>query len=106
MPIVESHAFCAATPGYDCSFGQGFGLVGDHQLRVNDQLCSQTVASRASAEVAVEGKMSRRQLAQIEACLSIPVIRGIAAFCPIVTCSGCLAQSDNAIAAPFESRFD
>ena len=63
MPIVDSHAFCAATPGRDCSFGQRFGLVGDHQLRIDHQLCSQTVASRASAEVAVERKMSRRQLA-------------------------------------------
>src|ERR1700758_5100577 len=45
--IVNSHAFCAATPGCDCSFSQRFGLVGDHQLRINHQLCSQTVASRA-----------------------------------------------------------
>ena len=63
MPIVDSHAFRAATPGRDCSFGQRFGLVGDHQLRIDHQLCSQTVASRASAEVAVERKMSRCQLA-------------------------------------------
>src|SRR5262249_5372352 len=60
MPIVDSHAFCAATPWCDCSFCQRFGLVGDHQVRIDHQLCSQTVTSRASAKVAVERKMSRR----------------------------------------------
>ena len=63
MAIVDAHAFRATTPGCDCSFGQRFSLVGDHQLRIDHQLCSQTVASRASAEVAVERKMSRCQLA-------------------------------------------
>src|SRR5262245_6915461 len=62
MPIVDSHAFCAATPGCDCSFGQRFGLVGDHQLRIDYQLCSETMASRARAEVTIERKMSRREL--------------------------------------------
>ena len=63
MAIVDAHAFRATPPGRDCSFGQRFSLVGDHQLRIDHQLCSQTVASRASAEVAVERKMSRCQLA-------------------------------------------
>src|SRR5262245_29989623 len=29
MPVVDSHAFCAAAPGCDRAFGQRFGLVGD-----------------------------------------------------------------------------
>src|SRR5262249_40183281 len=63
VPIVDSHAFCGATPGCDCSFGQSFGLIGDHQRRIDYQLCAQTVTSRTSAKVTIERKMSRRQLA-------------------------------------------
>src|SRR5262245_26046134 len=58
VPIIDSHAFCAATPRCDCSFGQRFGLIRNHQVRIDYELCPQTVASRAGAEMAIERKMS------------------------------------------------
>src|ERR1041385_5949372 len=42
----------------------------------------------------------------MEAGFSIAVIGGIAGFGPIIACSKGLTQNDNAIAAPFESRFN
>ena len=54
MTIVGKHALCAASPWCDCSFGQSFGWIGNHQLRIDDQLRPQTVTSRAGAEMAVE----------------------------------------------------
>ena len=49
MTIIRPHALCAASPGYDCSFGERFSWIRYHQIRIHHELRSQTVASRARA---------------------------------------------------------
>ena len=61
------HGRVAAPPRLDRAVGQRDRAVGHQQVRIGLQLNAQPLAVGAGAEVAVERKMPRRQLAETEA---------------------------------------
>ena len=82
MTVVGTHSFCAASPWRDRALGQCFGRIGNHQIGIDNWLCPQAVAGRASAQMTVERKMFRSELTQPEAGLRVSVIGRVAAFFP------------------------
>ena len=82
LPVIGLHPFRAAPPWRDRAFRERLCRIGNHQIGIADQLRPQAVAGRARAEMAVKGKMFRRELAQREARLRVAVIGRIAKFFP------------------------
>ena len=63
IPVVSLHPFRAATPGCDCALRERLFRIGNHELRIANQLRAETMTRRTSAEMAVERKVFRCQLA-------------------------------------------
>ena len=81
--IICAHPFGPAAPRGDRAFGNRFRLVRNHQLGIDHELRSQTVTRRTGAEMAVERKMFRRQLAQSESRLRIAIVSRETLFFPL-----------------------
>ena len=62
--VIGLHPLRSAPPRRDRAFRERFFRLGNHQLRINHQLRAEPMTGRARAEVAVEGKMFRGELAQ------------------------------------------
>src|ERR1700730_7405749 len=62
--VIGTHSFGPAPPRRDRALGNRFSFVGDHQFGIDHELRSQTVTGWTRAEMAVERKMFRRELAQ------------------------------------------
>ena len=60
--IVGLHPFCAAPPWHDRAFRERLRGIGHHQFRIADQLRAESMTGRTGAEMAVKGKMFRREL--------------------------------------------
>src|SRR6266480_6291452 len=91
LPPVTLHSFRAAAPLRDHSFGERFAGVGNHQLGVDNQLCAKPVTGWTSAEMTIEGKMFRGELAKRKSGLCISIISRVAQFLPFARWSGGVA---------------
>ena len=82
MAIIRLHRLRPAPPRRDCAFGQRSARIGNHQIRIADQLRAETMTGRAGAKMTVERKVFRRQLAKCEPGLRVSVIGRVAKFFP------------------------
>ena len=82
--VITLHALVRLRPRRDRASGERFLTVGDHEIRVADQLRAEAVAVRARAKVRVEGKVLRRQRGQGEAGVRIAEIGGVAVREPLL----------------------
>ena len=91
VTVVSLHSFRAPAPRPDRSFGERFAGVGNHQLGVDNQLCAKPVTGWTSAEMTIEGKMFRGELAKRKSGLCISIISRVAQFLPFARWSGGVA---------------
>ena len=82
VAIIRLHSLRSAAPRRDCPFGNRFARVRNHQVRINNLLCAQTVTGRTGTQVTVERKMSWSELAERESSFRVSVIGRVTDFFP------------------------
>src|SRR6266516_1947351 len=82
MAIIRLHSLRSASPRCDGPFGNRFARIRDHQVRINNLLCAQTVAGRTGTQMTIKRKMSWSELAERESSFRVSVVGRVTDFFP------------------------